>query len=62
MKNGSNAVTKRSKIAKSMNNYILVTMLFQFMLSVFAACLSSIFTEYAREDCWYIYPSTVEIT
>jgi magnesium-transporting ATPase (P-type) len=28
MKNGSNAVAKTSKIAKSTNNYILITMLF----------------------------------
>ncbi len=44
MKNGSNARIKTSKIALTTNRYILVTMLFQFILSITAAITTSIWT------------------
>ena len=56
MKNGSNAVAKTSKIAAATNNYILITMLFQFILSVVAAVATAIWTYYRGADYWYIYP------
>ena len=56
MKNGTNARSKTSKIAKSTNNYIMVTMLFQFCLSIAAAILTSMWTYFRGADYWYIYP------
>jgi len=56
MKNGSNAVTKTSKIAKATNNYILVTMLFQLVLSLVAAVATSLWTYYKGGEYWYLYP------
>lgn len=56
MKNGTNAVAKTSKIAKATNNYIVITMIFQFILSVVAAVATSIWTYYRGDDYWYLYP------
>ena len=56
MKNGTNAVAKTSKIAKATNNYILVTMVFQLCLSLFAAVATSLWTVYRGSDYWYLYP------
>ena len=56
MKNGSNAVAKTSKIAKATNNYILVTMLFQLVLSLVAAVATSLWTYYKGGEYWYLYP------
>ena len=56
MKNGTNAVAKTSKIAKSTNNYILITMLFQLCLSLIAAVATSLWTYYKGADYWYLYP------
>ena len=58
MKNGTNAKSKVSKISKATNNYILVTMLFQFILSLVAAIASSIWTYYNGDDYWYLYPNS----
>ena len=56
MKNGTNAKAKTSNIAKSTNNYILVTMLLQLMLSLAAAAITSTWTYYQGSKYWYIYP------
>ena len=56
MKNGTNAVAKTSKIAKATNNYIVITMIFQFILSNVAAVATSIWTYYRGDDYWYLYP------
>ena len=45
MKNGTKPVAKRSKIAMSTNNYILITMLIQLVLSLVAAVCTSLWTE-----------------
>ena len=57
MMNGTNAKSKVSKIAKATNNYILVTMLIQFILSLIAAVASSIWTYYNGDKYWYLYPN-----
>ena len=56
MKNGSNARAKQSKIAAATNKYIVITMLFQFILSLTAAVATSIWTFYRGDKYWYLYP------
>ena len=56
MKNGSNSRVKVSKIALTTNKYILVTMLFQFILSSTAAVTTSIWTYYKGQNYWYLFP------
>ena len=56
MKNGSNARAKTSKIAKSTNKYILITMILQLCLSLIAAVCTSIWTYFRGADYWYLYP------
>lgn len=57
MKNGTNAKSKTSSIAKSTNNYILVTMLIQFILSCVASVITSTWTYYKGAEYEYIYPT-----
>ena len=56
MKNGTNARSKTSKIARQTNHYIIITMIFQLCLSLAAAILTSLWTYYRGADYWYIYP------
>ena len=56
MKNGSNARAKTSKIAKSTNKYILITMILQLCLSLIAAGCTSMWTYFRGSDYWYLYP------
>jgi len=56
MKNGTNARAKTSKIAVATNNYIVVTMVFQFCLSLIAAFITSFWTYNKGADYWYLYP------
>lgn len=56
MKNGTNARAKTSKIATATNKYILVTMLFQLVLSLTAAVAGSIWTFFKGDNYWYLYP------
>lgn len=56
MKNGTNAKSKVSKIAKSTNNYILLTMLIQLVFSLVAAVITSLWTYFKGDEYWYIYP------
>jgi len=44
MKNGTNARAKTSKLQDSTNTYIVITMLLQFVLSVVAATITSLWT------------------
>ena len=56
MKNGANARMKRSKIAKQTNAYILVTMLIQFIFSLFGSLIISFWTYFKGDEFDYIYP------
>ena len=60
MKNGTKPVAKTSGIAKSTNNYILITMLIQLVFSLVAASITSLWTYVRGEDYWYIYPEPEE--
>ena len=57
MKNGTNARAKTSKIAKQTNIYIIVTMVFQLVLSLVASIITSLWTYFEGDKCWYIYPT-----
>jgi len=57
MKNGTSARVKTSKIAKQTNTYILITMLFQLILSLIASVITSLWTYFEGDKCWYIYPT-----
>ena len=57
MMNSTKAKSKKSKIQISTNNYILLTMLIQFILSLSASLVLSIWTYYSGADYWYIYPN-----
>jgi len=57
MKNGTNSRNKISKIARATNNYIVVTMIFQLVLSIIAATVTSLWTYYRGDWYWYIYPN-----
>lgn len=59
MKNGTNARSKTSKIQKSTNIYIVITMLFQLALSIVAAFVTSLWTYFRGDNYWYIYPVSV---
>lgn len=54
--NSTKTKSKKSKIQKSTNNYILLTMLIQFVLSLSASLGLSLWTYYRGQDYWYIYP------
>ena len=54
MKNGAQARSKTSKIAKATNMYILVTMLLQLFLSIIAAAGTSLWTYYRQDAYWFI--------
>ena len=56
MKNGSNARSKTSKIAVATNGYIIITMVFQFSLSLIAALITSFWTYNKGAEYWYLYP------
>ena len=56
MKNSTKAKAKKSKIQIATNKYILLTMLFQFILSVSASCVSSIWAYTRGGEFWYIWP------
>lgn len=56
MKNGTNARAKQSKISAQTNTYIIITMLFQLVLSLVASVITSLWTYFKGEECWYIYP------
>ena len=57
MKNSTNARAKKSKIQISTNKYILLTMLFQFVLSLIASIVGSLWTYFQGGDMWYLYPN-----
>ena len=44
MKNGTNARAKRSKISAQTNRYIIITMVFQLILSLIASVITSLFS------------------
>lgn len=57
MKNGTNARAKVSKVTTAMNRYILLTMLFQLVVSICASVATSSWTYFKGADNWYIYPN-----
>ena len=56
MKNGTSARSKTSKIARATNQYIIVTMVSQLILSIIAAVVTSLWTFFRGDRYWYIYP------
>jgi len=60
MKNGSNAVVKRSKNAKALNYYILICMLVQLICSILGATISVISFEGDMDDAIYLKSATGE--
>ena len=49
MKNGTNARAKQSKISAQTNTYIIITMLFQLVLSLVASVITSLWTYFKGE-------------
>ena len=62
MKNGTKPKPKTSKIAKSTNTYIMVTMLIQLVFSLVAGTITVLWTGIRGEDYWYIYPDPADAT
>ena len=56
MKNSTKARPKKSKIQVATNKFILLTMLFQFILSLVAGFVGSIITYFNGDNYWYLYP------
>lgn len=56
MQNSSNSVSKRSKNAKQLNNYVFFTMMIQLSASIVGSISLTIWTEYNGDEDWYLYP------
>lgn len=56
MQNSSKGEIKRSKNAKKLNSFVLLTMAIQFVFSIIGSTILTVWTEYNGEEDWYLYP------